>query len=117
MCAWLFLLSSLEQCTEWDQFLPYLQGLLSVVASVIQLTVKVRKADIPARGENQNGMGFPGAFVDRPGASCSTSTLDSPGEQAEFFPAYLKTSPWPLCVQICASCDGNTEKLGLIVCR
>lgn len=60
---------------------------------MIQLTVKVRKAAIPARGERQSGMGLSGTFVDMPGASCSTSTLDAPGEQAEFFPTYLKTSP------------------------
>lgn len=117
MCLALLLLSSLEQCAEQDQFLPYFQGLLSVVASMIQLTVKVRKAAIPARGEKQSGMGLSGTFVDIPGASYSTSTLDAPGEQAEFFPTYLKTSPCLLCVQICASCDGNIEKLGLIVCR
>lgn len=79
-------------CAEQDQFLPYLQGLLSVVASVIQLTVKVRKAAIPARGEKQSGMGLSETFADMPGALCSTSSLDSPGEQAKFFPTYLKTS-------------------------
>lgn len=84
---------------------------------MIQLTVKVRKAAIPARGERQSGMGLSGTFVDMPGASCSSSTLDAPGEQAEFFPTYLKTSPWLLCVQICASCDGNIKKLVLIECR
>lgn len=117
MCLALFLLSSLQQCAEQDQFLPYLQGLLSVVASMVQLTVKVRKAAIPARGGKQSGMGLSKAFFDTPGNSCSTSTLDVPGDQAEFFPTYLKTSPWLLCVQICASCDGNIKKLSLTVCR
>lgn len=82
----LFVLSSLEQCAEQDQFLPYLQGIISVMASTIQLTVKVRKAAIPARGEKQSGMDLSETFVDMPGASCSTSTLDVQGEQAEFFP-------------------------------
>lgn len=117
VCAWLFLLNSLEQCAEQDQLLPYLQGLLSVVASMVQLTVKVRKAAIPARGEKQSGMGLSGTFVDMPWASCSTSTLDAPGEQVEFFPTYLKTLSWFFCVQICASCDGNIKKLVLKVCR
>lgn len=63
---------------------------------MMQLTVKVRKAAIPTRGEKQSGMGFSGTFVDMPGTSCSTSTLDVPGEQAEFFPTYLKTSLWLL---------------------
>lgn len=84
---------------------------------MIQLTVKVRKAAIPTRGEKQSGMGLSGTFADMPWASCSTSTLDTPGEQTEFFPTYLKTLPWFLCVQICASCDGNIKKLGLKVCR
>lgn len=66
MCLALFLLNSLEQCAEQDQLLPYLQGLLSVVASMVQLTVKVRKAAIPARGEKQSGMGLSGTSVDMP---------------------------------------------------
>lgn len=69
--------------------------LISVVASMMQLTVKVRKAAIPVR-EKQSGMGLSGTFVDMPGTSCSTSTLAVPGEQAEFFPAYPKTSLWLL---------------------
>lgn len=34
------------------------------MASTIQLTVKVIKAPIPARGEKQSGMGLSGTFVD-----------------------------------------------------
>lgn len=85
-------------CAEQDQFLPYLQGLLSLVASMIQLTVKVRKAAIPARGEKQSGMGLSETFVDMPEASCSTSTLDSQESKLGFSQLTMALVCSDLCI-------------------